>query len=99
LRHKIQFSTRALDHLALLRAHRRRQVLDEIERQLAFEPQAATRNRKRLRPNVLADWELRVGELRVYYLVTEDPESLVSVVALGEKRGSRVFIGGEELKL
>ena len=48
-------------------------VLDEIERQLSFEPAVQTRNRKMLmslvppwdaEPPV---WELRVGEYRVFY--------------------------------
>jgi mRNA-degrading endonuclease RelE of RelBE toxin-antitoxin system len=99
LKHPIEFSAPAKDHLSSLRANLRRHALDEIERQLTFEPEVATRHRKRLRPNVLAEWELRVGTLRVYYLVAGESKRIVSVVAVGEKRGNRVFIGGEELKL
>ena len=45
-----------------------------------------------------ASWELRIGDLRVYYDVTEDPQT-VAVVAVGIKRRNRVFIGGLERQL
>jgi mRNA-degrading endonuclease RelE of RelBE toxin-antitoxin system len=99
LRYRIQFSTRATEHVAALRANSRRQVVDDIERQLSFEPQLATRHRKRLRPNVLADWELRIGDFRVYYIVADEPEPTVSIIAVGRKLRNRVFIAGEELEI
>ena len=58
-----------------------------------------TRNRKPLRPNLLASWELRVGALRVYYDVQEDPEQQVNVVAIGIKQRNRVSIAGESYDL
>ena len=65
---------------------------------MVSEPTAETRNRKEMRPNSLASWELRIGDLRVYYDVTEEPQT-VTVVAVGIKRDNRVFIGGEERQL
>ncbi len=47
-----------------LRKPEQKEALDGIESQLAHEPSVETRNRKRLRPNKLAEWELRVGNLR-----------------------------------
>ena len=77
----------ALDHLAALTARERRLVLDAIEKQLAYEPVRITRQRKPLRPNPLASWELRVEHFRVYYQVEtdEDERNLVYVVAVGSK--------------
>ncbi|MBI3329183.1 MAG: hypothetical protein HYZ81_21085 [Nitrospinae bacterium] len=43
----------------------------------------------------MASWELRIGSLRVYYDVMDDPEPLVEIVAVGIKRGNQVYIGGE----
>jgi mRNA-degrading endonuclease RelE of RelBE toxin-antitoxin system len=57
-----------------------------------------TQNRKEMLPNDLASWELRIGDLRVYYEVLE-AEQLVNVVAIGIKRRNRVFIGGVERQL
>ncbi len=43
-------------------------LLSAIEVQLVHEPLTETRNRKLLRPNPIAPWELRVGDLRAFYL-------------------------------
>lgn len=58
-----------------------------------------TLNRKALRPNPLAPWELRVGEARVFYDVTTKGSNVVSVVAVGVKSGNRLMIGGKEIQL
>jgi hypothetical protein len=49
-----------------------------------------------MRPNPLAPWELRVGTLRVYYDVVEEPEAKVLILAVGIKKRDRVIIAGEE---
>lgn len=74
-------------------------LLTAIEAQLLHEPLLETRNRKRLRPNPLASWELRVGDLRVFYRVGEEGAKKVYILAVGEKRGNSLWIGGEEVKL
>jgi mRNA-degrading endonuclease RelE of RelBE toxin-antitoxin system len=84
-------------HLRALTARQRSIVFDEVEEQLTHEPTTETRNRKEMRPNPLALWELRIGDLRVYD-VTEEPQT-VTVVAVGIKTGNRVFIGSEEIPL
>ena len=50
-----------------------------------------------LRPNPLASWELRVGELRVYYQVVADER--VMIVAVGRKDRNKVMIAGQEVEL
>jgi hypothetical protein len=62
---------------------------------LPHEPDVETRNRKPLRANSLAPWELRVGDLRVYYDMPEGDEPSVLVVAIGVKIGSELRIGGK----
>ena len=52
-----------------------------------------------MRPNPLAVWELRIGDLRVYYDVESDPEPTVVIRAVGVKIRDRVRIGGEEFEL
>lgn len=74
-------------------------MLDAIEEQLTHQPTVETRNRKRLRSNELAVWELRVGVLRVHYDVEETPEPTAVIRAVGTKHGNRVRIGGEERTL
>ena len=83
----------------MLTARQRETVLDAVERQLANEPLTETRNRKPLRPNPVAPWELRVGTLRVFYDVSEGPPPTVRVLAVGVKDRNVVRIGGEEMQL
>jgi hypothetical protein len=58
-----------------------------------------TRNRKPMRPNPLAGWELRRGNLRAYYDVEEGTARAVSIRAVGVKLRNVVHIGGEEIQL
>jgi mRNA-degrading endonuclease RelE of RelBE toxin-antitoxin system len=74
-------------------------VLDVVTRSLTHEPTVPTRQRKVLRANAVAPWELRIGDLRVYYEVKNDPERVVVVKAIGVKERNRVLIGGEEVEL
>jgi mRNA-degrading endonuclease RelE of RelBE toxin-antitoxin system len=52
------------EHFRHLTARQRSIVFDSVEEQLVNEPTAETRNRKEIRPNSLASWELRIGDLR-----------------------------------
>ncbi len=93
--YRIVYTRPALAHLRGLPARQRATVIDEVSQQLPYEPTVATQNRKPLRPNPLASWELRIGDLRVYYDVAEDPEPEVDIVAIGIKQRNRVYIAGE----
>jgi len=73
--------------------------LARVVARLSHEPGAESRNRKRMRPNPLAPWELRIGELRVYYDVVTGPSPQVVVVAVGVKRRARVLVGRREYRL
>jgi len=83
---------------ALTKRHRSI-ALDAVDKQLAFEPLIETHNRRRMRPNPLAPWELRAGRLRVYYDVEEEPEKLVIVLAVGVKERNQVRIGRKLIDL
>jgi hypothetical protein len=52
-----------------------------------------------MRPNPVAPWELRTGNLRVYYDVEEEPEPVVFIRAVGIKERNRVRIGREVIDL
>ena len=68
-------------------------------RQLAHEPAIETKHRKRLRPNWLATFRLRVGDFRVYYDVIDGRDAVVLVKAIGIKVRERVLIGGAAIDL
>jgi mRNA-degrading endonuclease RelE of RelBE toxin-antitoxin system len=99
LSYRIEYSPDAVDHLCTLTARQQKIVLDAVDAQLAHQPTIETRNRKPMRPNPLAPWELRIGNLRVYYDVEEQPESVVFIRALGVKQRNRVRIGREVIEL
>ncbi|MBI4673476.1 MAG: type II toxin-antitoxin system RelE/ParE family toxin [Chloroflexi bacterium] len=80
-------------------ARQRTIILDAVDEQLAHQPTVETKNRKPMRPNPLAPWELRIGNLRVYYDVEQDPEPLVYIRAVGVKERNRVRIGNEVFDL
>ena len=95
----IEFSPAAVEHLELLKAREQAIIVDAIDEQLTHQPTIETRNRKPMRPNPVAPWELRVGAMRVYYDVAADPDQTVFIRAIGVKRRNRVWIGGEEIAL
>ena len=97
--YRIEYSPEAVEHLQRLTARQSTTVLDTVARQLLHEPSVRTRNRKPLRANAVAPFELRIGDLRVYYQVTDLPERVVVVKAVGIKLRDRVLIGGEEVEL
>ncbi len=81
-----------------MEAAQRRRIFDEIEEQLSQEPTNQTRNRKRLRPNQVAERELRIGEHRVFYDV--DTEAVaVEVKMVGYKEHNTLFVRGKEYVL
>ena len=97
--YQFEFAEAVKTHLAALTARQRTTVLDAIERQLVSEPLKESRNRKPLRPNPIAPWELRVGDLRVFYEVAATPASSVHILAVAIKDGNVVRIGGKEFQL
>ena len=52
--------------------------------------------RRKRRPSAHADYELRLGDVRVFYRVRDE---LVEVVLIGKKRGDRLLIGGKEFEI
>jgi len=89
-------------HLKTLNSKFYSLIRDTIREQLQTEPDVETRNRKPLRRPIFgATWEIRFGpsnRFRVLYKVNLD-EKQVEILAIGEKEGERLWIGGEEIKL
>ena len=98
LMYEIEYSFEALDDLYFFRKNEQQEVMDEIDTQLRHEPLVETRNRKQLRPNAVASWELRIGRFRVFYNVDEEMR-YVSIEAIGFKIGNELFIRGERIEL
>jgi mRNA-degrading endonuclease RelE of RelBE toxin-antitoxin system len=96
--YRIRFTESAENHFAQL-ARQQAIVVDAVKVQSKNEPLRETRNRKQLRPNPLAPWELRVGLLRVFYEVDGLEPDLVNVLAIGIKKGNQLFVSGKEIRI
>ena len=84
--------------LSYYTAFERKIIVSEIREQLTHQPHVETRNRKPLRDNPLASWELRVGKYRVFYKVDEMARA-VSLVSIGHKEHNVLWIRGKEVQL
>ncbi len=93
---RIELTPEAADDLQSMRTFDARRVVAAMESQLMHEPTRETRNRKQLRPNELAEWELRVDVFRVFYDITDE---VIKVVAIGLKDGNELFVHGERYEL
>ena len=71
MRFDIVFTPEALEDLRLFKKGERTRIIEALEEQLSHEPNNETRNRKRLRPNQTAEWELRVDRFRIFYDIEE----------------------------
>ncbi len=94
--YRIEYAPQAVDDLHWFSKRRQKEILVGIQTNLRHEPSVETRDRKRLRPNDTAAWELRIGECRVLYdaVVTI---RVVQIRRIGRKRRNRIlFRGGEE---
>lgn len=99
--YKIRFSDAASEHVGALKSRDKALAIDRIAQQLSHQPTLTTRNRKPMDPDKrmrIAPWELRVGQLRVYYAVEDTPEPVVVIVAVGIKVRERVRIGGKDIE-
>jgi len=76
-------------------------IRSKIGAQLRLAPAIETRNRKPLKQQAdfEGEWELRFGpenRFRVFYGIDIDNHE-VHILAIGVKKGNRLFIGGEEI--
>jgi len=98
MKFNIEYSPDTEEHLRALTKHQQVIVLDTVEKQLQDQPTIETKNRKPMRPNPIAPWELRIGNLRVYYDVDEG-KHIVNIRAVGIKERNSVKIGKEVIRL
>lgn len=90
---KITITEDAERQFEALSARDQRILQAAIVSRLQHQPTTLTRAVKRLRPNPVAEYELRVGDLRVLYDVKAE-EVIISVVGL--KVGNTLVVAGEE---
>jgi mRNA-degrading endonuclease RelE of RelBE toxin-antitoxin system len=99
----LKYDEATKDHLRAIPAKYHSLIEAAIEEQLLFEPETENRNRKPLRQAAPfeATWEIRLGprnRFRVLYGIDQEHRQ-VQIQAIGEKRGERLFVAGEEVPL
>ncbi len=96
--HVVEFTDGAKADLGSYRAMERKMVLSSIREQLMNEPDLESRNRKKLRDNPLARWEMRAGKHRIFYEVDAAAQTVV-IIAVGHKEHNTLFIRGRRFEL
>ncbi len=97
------YAPEAKSHLGSIEKKYHSLIRSAIEKELFFEPDVETKNRKPLKRQVAfeAEWELRFGPdngFRVFYDIDVGFRE-VHILAIGVKEGNRLFIGGKEIKI
>jgi mRNA-degrading endonuclease RelE of RelBE toxin-antitoxin system len=84
----IEFAFEALEDLKSFKRFEQQKIISGVNEQLTYEPTIETRNRFRMRSNVVAEWELRIEQYRVFYNVMETVQ-IVRIEVIGFKIGSQ----------
>lgn len=80
----IRFTDHALDDLQTFSEAERRWIVTALESQLITNAAEESQDRKRLRPDMLAEWAVRLGQVRVFYDVDVHNRT-VKVAAVGKR--------------
>jgi mRNA-degrading endonuclease RelE of RelBE toxin-antitoxin system len=101
--YKLVYAPQVKRHLKAIEPKYFSLIRTKIETQLRREPTVETRNRKPLKQQAdfEGEWELRFGpenRFRVFYAIDIENHE-VQILAIGVKKGTRLFIGGEEVEL
>jgi mRNA-degrading endonuclease RelE of RelBE toxin-antitoxin system len=91
--YRIAITKEADRQLHALPVRDQRKLEAAIVSRLRYQPTVPTKAIKRLRSNPLAEFELRVGSLRVLYNVEQDE---VILLIIGRKVGNKLIVEGEE---
>ena len=94
----VEFTPDAVRQFKALPKWARTAIKEALRTHLVLDdPARLTRNQSRLRrASTYADYELRVDDWRIFYRIEE---GIAVVTLLGEKRGNRLIVEGEELNL
>ena len=85
MRYEIVLAPQAAQDLKRLQARLRADVKDALEKHLRHEPRKVSKSRiKRLRGLTRPQYRLRVGEIRVFYDITEKVVEVLAIVTKAE---------------
>lgn len=96
--YEIEFTQEALGDLISFRKFEQQKIVAGIDSQLTYQPTVETRNRFRMRPNEVAEWELRIEKYRIFYNV-EEVVKIVRIEVIGLKIGNQLFVRDKRREL
>ena len=97
LRFLIVLAPEAVEDLRSLKATLRAAVRQALEKHLRHEPEKLSKSRiKRLRGLSRPQYRLRVGEIRVFYDVTDDTVEVLAIIAKSEVESWLARFGNPE---
>ncbi len=96
MRFDVVFSHSAETDLEFYEVFEQRGIIDGIKLYLLFDANVESKRRKRLAVNLLAPWELRIGDFRVFYEIEGD--TVVKIVSIGHKEHNELFIRGKRVE-
>ncbi len=94
----IQLKPSAEDDLNYYSRYARNIIVKAIFAYLQTEATIPSRKKKRLRPNPIAPWELKIGEYRVFYEVEEENQ-IINILAIGHKEHNDLYVQGRRVDL
>jgi len=103
LAYSLVYAPIVIEHLRFIEKKHYSLIRSTIESQLQFEADVVTRNKKPLKRRTTfgARWELCFGpenRFRIFYRINPYARQVYNL-AIGEKTGNRLLIGGEEVEL
>ena len=96
MRWSVEVKEAAIEHLRWFGKKTARLLLEEAITILGDNPLAESKQLKTLRPNRVAQKELRLwGKYRILFSVDEE-DHVITIILVGEKRGNKLLVMGEE---
>ena len=89
---ELKLTVDAIEDLRVFSKADRQGIVNETEVQVAHD------HRKRLRPNDVAEWELRINDYRVFYDVDSENQ-LIEVRTVAYKEGNTLYVRGRKFEL
>ena len=94
---ELVLAPQAIEDLKRLKAHLRAELRDAIETHLRHEPKKTSRSRiKRLRGIRQPQYRLRVGDIRVFYDVSDETVEILAIVPKSEADAWLIQFGNPE---
>ena len=93
---EIKMTSEAEEDLNYFRAYERGVIVDGMKNHLRIDADKESKRRKRLRPNPIAPFELRIDNYRVFY---DLEDRTVWVISVGWKEHNDVYIRGKKVIL